>query len=151
MDDGLLYWAVTLHYRLQLLLITCGLSVSPADHLTIHACRNTVLEISPAGGADLAAQWFPVTIDADEAYDNGLIRDLPGPSAPEVCTATLTVEGGSVLGAGNLALPITPGSWSCPEGSYYHEKEICPYCPVGYTCPGGQPAAADKIPCPPSE
>jgi len=35
----------------------------------------------------------------------------------------------------------------CPAGSYFDAEKNCPYCPVGFTCPGG-----DKIiPCGPSE
>lgn len=95
--------------------------------------------------ADLKAKWYVVTTDADEAWKNGLLRDMPGPAVPEVCTSQLTVTGGDILGSG------LPATWSCPPGTYYHNKEVCPICPVGYTCPGGAPLEADRIPCEPSE
>ena len=98
----------------------------PKPCTLLHPRRTTILEIE-ASGADLSAKWFPVTIDADEAYDNGMIRDLPGPSMPEVCTATLTVTGGNFLDAGNVPLPLGSGPWNCPPGSYFHAEQICPF------------------------
>jgi hypothetical protein len=99
-----------------------------------------VLEISAGSCPDLSAKWFPVTIDADEAYDNGMIRDLPGPSIPEVCTASLIVNGGSLLGCGNVPLPLGSGPWTCPPGSYFHGDEICPFWYAGqsiwFVCEG---------------
>ena len=42
----------------------------------------------------------------------------------QYCSATLTVTGGNLMGAG-AQLPLDPGSWDCPPGSYYHGVEVC--------------------------
>jgi hypothetical protein len=83
-------------------------------------------------GSSLKATWFPVTIDPNQACgkpDSCLIRDCPGESIPEVCFATMDVIGGTVLETGPLAwrAPVAPGTWDCPAGTYYHEREICPF------------------------
>lgn len=104
-----------------------------------------------ATGSNLGAKWYAATTDAKEGQTNSLIKNMPGPPIPEVCTTTLTVTGGNVLGKGNMPVPRTPHSWKCPAGSFYDEEEVCPICPVGYTCPDNGSGALQKIPCPPSE
>lgn len=47
--------------------------------------RTVMLSIDPVSGSDLMAKWFGATIDAYEANTQGLIKDLPGPTMPEVC------------------------------------------------------------------
>ena len=49
---------------------------------------------------------------------------------PQICSATLTVTGGNILGLGPLAAPAAPAAptagWSCPAGTYYDVNLICP-------------------------
>ncbi|KAL4452637.1 hypothetical protein ABPG75_008299 [Micractinium tetrahymenae] len=116
------------------------------------ATKSVMLDIQPSGGPDLTATWFLATTVAKEGQTNAMIKDMPGPSYPEVCQATLSVLGGSVLGAGNAAgpAPVAPNSWECPPGSYYDADLLCPSCPLGFTCPDGAPLDADKVPCSPN-
>jgi len=66
------------------------------------------------------------------------------PALLQKCTTTLTFNGNQKFGT----ISYDSGMDTvCPAGSYFDSAKNCPYCPVGYTCSGG-----DRIvPCPPSE
>ncbi|PSC75144.1 serine threonine [Micractinium conductrix] len=104
---------------------------------------NVMLAIDAVTGNQLSLKFFGATTNPQTATLFPIVDALP--VQPEVCASTLRVTGGIILGA-------TPDiDVSCPAGSYFSAKELCPACPVGFSCPGSDdPEQAKFVPCGPN-
>ncbi|PSC70770.1 histidine-tRNA cytoplasmic isoform B [Micractinium conductrix] len=99
---------------------------------------------SPTGGTALTLKFFAATTDPQESENTQYIKDTVS-SDPRMCVTTVNVVGGQVA-----RRPLSGADTSCPPGTYYDQDELCPACPPGYSCPGGDPEQALLNPCPPN-
>ncbi|PSC75222.1 serine threonine [Micractinium conductrix] len=102
-----------------------------------------MLAVEKLAGDELSLKIFGATTNAAKATLFPVVDALP--IQPEICTSTLRVLGGDILGA--TPAPVD----ACPPGSYYDTEEMCPTCPVGFSCPGNEdPELAKIVPCSPN-
>ncbi|PSC74950.1 von Willebrand factor type EGF andpentraxin domain-containing 1 Flags: Precursor [Micractinium conductrix] len=126
---------------------TARFEIGSMLNTTANVKNHMMFSIAPTAAEFADMFFYAATTDPLEAMST-VIKDIPGPTNPEVCTAQLAVLGG-LLGDEATGAKAVNYPDACPPGSYYDQNGRCPTCPVGFTCVGNDlPDLATVVPCP---